>query len=440
MSYLLNLVYAVVGLVASPWLLYRACRTRRYRQGWWAKLFGVVPRRIGEGPCVWLHAVSLGEVNLIGPLVAEMLRRRPELDCVISTTTATGYAQAKRQFAEHLVFFCPLDFSWAVQAAVNRIRPDVLALVELELWPNLIRAATARGAKVAVVNGRLSDRSYRGYRHIASFAAWLLEHVDLVAAQNETYAHRFRALGVAKERVHVTGSLKFDNARGNRRDPEVERLRRLAGFEQEDLVLMAGSTHDPEERAALDVFRGLAPKFPRLRLVIVPRHPERFDDVAGLLADSKLPWQRRSELVDGRGAKSDARILLVDTTGELAHWWGTASIAFVGGSLGGRGGQNMLEPAAYGAAVCFGPNTSNFRDVVAALLEAEAAVVVSDAAELSAFARRCLEDRKYAADLGHRAQRLVSQGRGAVERTSALVEGLLPVEPPAWQINQRRAA
>lgn len=435
--YLLNLFYLLLVLAALPWLVYAAIRKGKYRQGYVAKLLGRVPRRTSQGKCVWLHAVSVGEVNLLAPLIREIRQRRPDWECVVSTTTITGMALAKKKYAGLTVFYCPLDFSWAVRAAVRRVRPDLLVLAELELWPNLVRAARRGGAKVAVVNGRLSEHSFRGYRWIRPVVAGVLGQIDLVAAQDETYAGRFRALGARSESVRVTGSMKYDGAQTDRHNPSTRRLKELAGFAADDLVLLAGSTQQPEEAIALDVYRRLSPAWPRLRLVLVPRHPERFEAVAKLLDESGIPWQRRTQLDDCRPDPAK-RVLLVDVVGELGAWWGTAQIAFVGGSMGNRGGQNMIEPAAYGAAVSFGPNTRNFRDVVAAMLGRNAAVVVRDRDGLTEFVRRCLQQPDYAAALGSRAKDLVAEQLGATGRTFELLAELL--KPPAGQSPGERVA
>ena len=450
MPYLLDLLYLALIFLALPWLAWQSVRKGKYREGFAAKFLGRVPRREGDRPCVWFHAVSVGEVNLLAPLLDAAGRRRPEWECVISTTTMTGMALARKKYAGHLVFYCPLDFSWAVRSAMRRIRPDLLVLAETEIWPNLVRAARRCGAAVAIVNGRLGEKSFRGYRRIRPLVAAILRQFDLVAVQNETYAERFRQLGARPETVAVTGSMKYDGAQTDRANPATERLRRLAGFAAEDVVFLAGSTQDPEEAAALSAFRTLCDQWPRLRLVLVPRHPDRFESVARLLDESGLAWQRRSALggegsAEGSGfgvqgsepdsqpvvlspplpvASRPPRILLVDTVGELGAWWGTARIAFVGGSFGSRGGQNMIEPAAYGTAVCFGPNTWNFRDIVAAMLERQAAVVVRNPDELTAFVRRCLTEPDYAAALGARAQALVAGQLGATERT---LERLIPL-------------
>jgi 3-deoxy-D-manno-octulosonic-acid transferase len=451
-AYLLNLAYLLLAALLSPCLLFQALVRGKYRQGWGAKLFGLVPRREGDAFCVWLHAVSVGEVNLLKPLVERIARTRPAWHVVISTTTRTGYALAKQKYDTHTVFYCPLDFSWAVRAAMRRVRPGLLLLAELELWPNLIRAAKASGATVAVVNGRLSPRSYRGYRRLRWLIGGMLRRIDLIAAQNEEYAERFLRLGARAESVHVTGSMKFDDVQTDRRNPATAWLKQLAGFGDDDVVFLAGSTHHPEEKLAIKTFRRLAEQHPQLRLVLVPRHAERFEEVARLLDRSRLAWQRRSELTSKRGmtlelsnratakkpdkkqtrgkqtvqddrvsGNDGPRVLLIDTIGELSAWWGLADIAFVGGSLNRRGGQNMIEPAAYGAAVSFGPNTRNFRDIVAALLGRKAAVVVKNGRQLTGFVKRCLERPRFADRLGQRAQSFVVRQQGATETTLKLL-------------------
>ncbi|NUQ61779.1 MAG: 3-deoxy-D-manno-octulosonic acid transferase [Pirellulales bacterium] len=437
MPYLLNVVYLLLIFLSLPWLLYQAVRKGKYREGFAEKFLGLVPRRTAEGPCLWFHAVSVGEVNLLATLIRRIEEERPEWHCLISTTTMTGMALARKKYPKLAVFYCPLDFSWAVREAMRRIRPTVLVLAELELWPNLVRAAEKSGARVAVVNGRLSEHSFRGYRRIRPLVAGILRRIGAVGAQDEAYAERFRRLGAPQTSVHVTGSMKYDGAETDRANPHTQRLRRLAGVRDDDIVFLAGSTQEPEESVALEVFRELRDPWPQLRLVVVPRHPDRFDSVARLLDRSGLPWQRRSQL-DRTGADPSARILLVDAVGELGVWWGTARIAFVGGSMGNRGGQNMIEPAAYGAAVSFGPNTRNFRDIVATMLDRDAAVVVHDERELTGFVRRCLDEPEFADDLGRRARQLVASQLGATQRTFDLLAAM--VDHPAQPASRDLAA
>jgi 3-deoxy-D-manno-octulosonic-acid transferase len=425
-AWTLNIAYLTLMLAASPWILWSAVRHGKYREGFAAKLLGLVPQRAGRQPCLWLHAVCVGEVNLLATTLAEFSARSPDWEIVISTTTKTGYDLARRMYSDRAVFYCPLDFTWAVNRALRRVRPTLLVMAELELWPNLIRAAGQHGARVAIVNGRLSDTSFRGYHKLHSLVSQVLRNVDLIAAQNAETAARFLQLGARHEAVRTTGSLKFDGAvtdRGNLRTTE---LRHLANILSSDTVFLAGSTQDPEERYAVEILQRLAPAHLNLRLVIVPRHKERFDEVAAMLDSFGVDWVRRSEL--GGAAAGDRhrnwRVLLVDTIGELGAWWGAAAIGFVGGSFGKRGGQNMLEPAAYGAATCFGPNTWNFRDIVAQLLAADGARVVHNPQELEEFVLWALHHPAEAAALGERASLLVRSQQGATAQTCDLLLGL----------------
>ena len=437
-SWTLNLGYLTVILLAGPWILWVAWRHGTYRHGAAAKLLGRVPIRRGKNPCVWFHAVSVGEVNLLASTISEMQQAAGDVEIVVSTTTRTGYELACRKYQSLNVFYCPLDFSWAVQEAMRRIRPCLLVLAELELWPNLISAANTSGARVAIVNGRVSDRSFRGYQRIRSLTARVLRNVDLITAQSGESAARFCALGAPVDSVHDTGSLKFDGVEVDRDNRRTKDLAQLAQIGAEDLVWLAGSTQAPEEQLVLKVYKKLRREYPKLRLILVPRHQERFEEVAALLAASGMEWQRRTEL-DGpsmqeRSAprqdpnrssssrrETAASVLLVNTIGELRHWWGVAHIAVVGGSFGNRGGQNMLEPAAYGAAVCFGPNTRNFRDIVARLLDVDGARSLADAQELESFLREVLGDPQQGVAMGNRARELVISQQGATARTVELL-------------------
>ena len=426
MSLLFDFAYCLLLILASPWLVFQACWHGKYRQGTLMRLTGRVPQRRGDHPCVWLHAVSVGEVNLLGKLIERIERARPDVECVISTTTRTGFALASKSYAPRHVFYSPLDFSWAVRAAMGRSRPDVLVLVELELWPNLIGAAARHGVAVTVVNGRLSERSFRGYQRIRPLIRPSLRLIDVFAVQNTMYADRFRRLGARPDCVHVTGSLKFEGACTDRDNPQSQQLAQLAGIQAEDIVFLAGSTQEPEESLALATYRELSAAHPELQLILVPRHPERFATVAEMLQASGVTWALRSRL-DAGSSDPEARVLLVDTIGELGAWWGTAHVAYVGGSMGRRGGQNMIEPAAYGAVVSFGPHTQNFKDVVDQFLDADAAVVVQDGKELTGLVRRAIEDREFSTRLGRAARQLVTSQLGATEKTCQLLQQHIPL-------------
>jgi 3-deoxy-D-manno-octulosonic-acid transferase len=462
-----NLIYIVILIVFSPLLFYRALKQGKYRSGFKQKYFGRIPRRRNvlaktgslDSPdvkIIWFHAVSVGEVNLLRPILKLIRESKSDWHCVVSTTSRTGMELAIKLFGDELtVFYCPLDFSWAVDKAMQRLQPDMLVLAEQELWPNLIHYAKHYGVKVAIINGRLSETGYKRYLWVRHFVAPIFRQIDMIAAQSETYAGWFHRLGVSANSIRVIGSMKFDGAKSDRNNPETQHLKLLAGISDDDIVFLAGSTQSPEEKYAIECYEHLKNDFPRLRLILVPRHPERFEEVAALLEHKAVLWQRRSKLCadseDGdsnteklsfsdSGVHSNAlegessnksvkpRILLVDTIGELGSWWGTASIAFVGGSMGQRGGQNMIEPAAYGAAVCFGPNTKNFRDIVDLILRDNAAQIVHDQYEMEQFVRRCLEEPEMIEQFGDRAKKLVERQLGATKRTLELLEKLFLVE------------
>ena len=439
---LLNVVYLVAFVVLLPWVVWRRLSGGRPVAAPWTRFTG----GIAPLPCcdagvsrIWLHGVSVGEVQLLSVLAAE-IRRQAEnggrrVDCVISSSTTTGLEVAAKRFGTDHTFPCPLDFTWAVNRVLDKVRPDLLVLGELELWPNLLACAHARGIPIVVANARMSEQSAQGYGRIRPLVRRMLANVSLVIARSQEDADRFTSFAPPGGcDVIVTGSMKFDGVKGDRRAPDVAKLRQLAGFHDDDVVFLAGSTQAPEEQLALDAFAAAAAQHPRLRLVIVPRHVERTPEITALLDRSGLRWQLRSRLgssVAPLPADLEARVLLVDTTGELGWWWGTSQIAFVGGSLDGkRGGQNMLEPAAYGAAVAFGPQTRNFRDEVRRLLAADAAVVVADGAALAAFVRQCLETEGFAATLGGRAAELVASQRGSTTATAAAILRALPATRP----------
>lgn len=433
MAWLFDLAYIALLAAVSPALLWRMAMRGKYRAGWSEKFLGRVPPRVGEASCLWFHAVSVGEVLQLEPVIAELRRTLPDVEFVISCTTPTGRSVAVQKFPEDQVCYFPLDFSWAVREALRRLRPSAIVLVELELWPNFIFEAHRAAIPLALINGRVSQRSSRGYARIRPLMARLLGCFEVLAAQNELYRDRLANLGAPRDRLQVTGSIKFDRVMTDRGNPRTAELREFFGIETQQRVFIAGSTQAPEEAAALDAYLAARKNHPELRLVLVPRHQERFDEMARLIESRGLPVIRRSRRVPAPSAASisaaaspgsETSVLLLDTLGELAACWGLADVAFVGGSLGTRGGQNMIEPAGYGAAILFGPHTQNFREVVELLLADDAARVVRNAADLAAALAECLADPLGSQAAGARAQKLVLSHRGATARTVALLAGL----------------
>ncbi|MEW4564259.1 3-deoxy-D-manno-octulosonic acid transferase [Bremerella sp. JC770] len=426
-TWLLNFVYLSLVIVVSPYLLWAAVTQGKYREGFAEKFLGHVPCRPNDSSQhLWLHAVSVGEVNLLAPLIKELQQTYPGVTFHITTTTKAGHELAKTKYAQHTVSYAPLDFSWAVHRAYQRIQPDAVLLAELELWPNLIRLAARHDAKIAVVNGRLSEKSHRGYARIRFLVSGLVQKLDWIGAQDETYASRFLSLGADPDRVCVTGSIKFDGITPDRQNPQTQTFRKLAGLSPDDIVWLAGSTQNGEEPIIVSAYQAARKQVPNLKLLLVPRHPHRFDEVAAELQSQNVSFQRRSQLT--AEAPGQSNILLIDSVGELSAWWGTAEIAFVGGSLGNRGGQNMIEPAAYGAAVAVGPNTWNFKDVVERLHTADALTVVRDEESLTSFVVNASLDTTWRQQQGQRAQAVVLAQQGATRRT---IDGLkLLLDPP----------
>jgi 3-deoxy-D-manno-octulosonic-acid transferase len=430
MSYLLNVLYLLGLLALFPWLFYKSLTTGKHRTGLWRKLAGLAPVRPGAKPCAWIHGVSVGEIHLLRPIVNGFRARHPDWDCMISTTTETGFAEAGKHFPTLQVFYWPLDFSWAVRRALRRVNPTLVILAEGELWPNFLTAARSHGVAVAVINGRLSPRTSRRYQQWGWLARRMLSSVDLFAMQTEEYAACIRALGVDPARICVTGSVKYDGVTADRLNPRTLELRRLFGVEPTDLIWIAGSTQAPEEQFAIDIYRRELLNHPSLRLFLVPRQKERFDDVAALLARSGLTFMRRTQLT-----RTPARrypVILMDSIGELGALWGLADVAFVGGSLDGRrGGQNMIEPAAYGTAVIFGPHIWNFKETATRLIGARAAVQVADSDQLAKVIHDLLQNNEERLRLGNRARLLVQAQQGATGRTLDWLDRLPALQRPA---------
>jgi 3-deoxy-D-manno-octulosonic-acid transferase len=334
---------------------------------------------------------------------------------------------ARQHYGDHTLFYFPLDFSWAVRRAMRRIRPDLVVLAELELWPNFILAGRHSGARIAVINGRMSPRSRRGYARFRFLMRRLLARVDAFAVQNADYAQCFADIGAPADRVEVTGSVKYDGVETDRDNPRGTALRRHFGLRPDEVVWVAGSTSEPEEQIVLDAYQQLHVERPKLRLIVVPRHKERFEEVARLISAKGFSFVRRSQMdADGPLTRAPLRpVILVDTLGELSAVWGLADIAFVGGSFAPRGGQNMIEPAGYGAAVLFGPGVWNFQDTVNHLLACQGAIQVASEAEMVQEIRKLLLDSNRRSEVGAAARCFVLSQHGATARTVEILDRLL---------------
>ncbi|MEM7558374.1 MAG: 3-deoxy-D-manno-octulosonic acid transferase [Planctomycetota bacterium] len=425
-SIVFNLIYLLTLALLSPWILIRSLRTGRYREGLRQKLWGLSRSDLvfdSDRPIVWLHGVSVGEVQLLVPLIDALQAVSPNHQFVLSTTTESGMELARRRLGDDRCFYFPLDFSWAVRRSIRVLKPQLIVTGELELWPNLISAAKRASVPMVVVNGRLSVSSHRGYRRLSLITKPMFRKLSAVAAQSDSDAKRFIDCGCKEETIEALGNVKFDNTEVNRQHPNVQRMRRLVGLRDEKIVL-AGSTQSPEESASYAAFAKLKEQHTDLKLIVVPRHPDRFDEVSKTLRNELLSGHkllRRDSLDDKPVAPSDWDVLLVDTVGELQWWWGLADVALVGGTFGNRGGQNMLEPAAYGANVAFGPKTSNFKDIVRLLLDADAATQLPDLDALQPWLESQLSDPAPGIQRGARAKRLVHEHQGATQRCVEMI-------------------
>ncbi len=418
MRILIDLVYC---LTLVPHYLYHRLVTRKYGPDAWEKLGGV-PARSGGKKCLWVHAVSVGETMAARTIIEAFEQAHPDWEIRLSTTTATGREVARKRFGEDRVFYCPLDLSWMVKRVFRRIRPDLVVLMELEVWPNFLVVAEEWSVPVVVANCRITEKSLRGFERLGNLARKMLNRVRLWLAQSEEYASRLRSLGIPAERVAVVGSVKYDTVPTELDEGIRAEYRALFGVDGAPL-LVAGSTHPGEETAVLRACKALwEGDFPDLRVVLVPRHPERLDAVereaAGFAA-----VRRRS----GLSAKTpaDAPVVLLDTMGELAKVYAAADLVFVGGSLIEHGGQNIMEPCGLARPTVMGPSCYNFDEAVETLRGCDGyRPVEADDALAAAFAE-LLRAPETAAAMGRRARKALLGRQGATTRTIELLDGIL---------------
>ena len=421
-----NLALLAVLVVGAPWWLWRVATTQKYREGLPERLGWVRLLKEQAGrPLIWVHAVSVGEVLAVSRLVKTLDAALPEYFVAVSTTTRTGQALARERFGSNRVFYCPLDLPWAVRAYLNALKPRLLILAETEFWPNLLSGCVRRGIPVAVVNARISDRSWPRYRRLRRLWRPFLRRLSRVLAQSETDAERLKAIGCLPERISVAGNLKFDVRAAGEAEATVQ-MKALAA----DLrLVVAGSTLEGEEAALLEAWPRLLEADPQLAMVLAPRHPERFNAVAALLDQSGFRWARRSDWrarpVGAARPLAAGEIVLLDTIGELASVYSLAAVAFVGGSLIPAGGHNPLEPAQFGVPIAMGPHYANFRSITDDL-RARDAVRIAAKEELAGALIELLRDRSAAEAMGERARQVFDQQAGATERCVAALRELLP--------------
>jgi 3-deoxy-D-manno-octulosonic-acid transferase len=422
-SFLYSVALATTMLVSLPYWLFQMLRHGKYRKGFTERL-GRVPARLHlpaqAEPTIWVHAVSVGEVLAVAGLVEELQRRFPKHKIFISTTTDTGQALARKRFGDDRVFYFPMDFAFAIRPCLRALHPQMVVIAETEFWPNFMRLTHASGARIAVVNARISDRSLPRYRRFRSLIRSVLTNVDLFLAQTPQDASRLRDIGANEKNIRVSGNLKFDMA-APASPAIVENIRSSIAATGGGPVLVCGSTVDGEEALLLKAFQNLLVQYPQAVMILAPRHPERFPGVTALLDNISIHCRRRSIW---NGEPLSGGVLLLDTIGELAALYALADIAFVGGSLVPHGGHNIIEPAQHGVAIVVGHHTENFRDIVG-LFQSKDAVRIAGPTELPQMLLDLLANDVERKTLGQRAHETMQSQMGATTRTADALEELL---------------
>jgi len=451
---LYSILVLLVAVVASPWFIYQALRYKKY-VGSLGQRMGYLPLsfNMDGDESIWVHAVSVGEVLTARPLISDLKRRYPNLRMFLSTTTMAGQQLARRNVPDvDAVFYFPFDFAFVVRRTLDLVRPKLFIMMETEIWPNLLRECRARGVKTAVVNGRLSPRSFPRYRLIRPMMRRVLDHIDRFLVQSEESARRFIDLGADPARVVVTGSLKFDSlevsstalqagapaARSLRGGVEArarDRVLRYFRVPASRPVIVAGSTMKGEEVAVLGAFRRVRSTAPNTLLVLAPRNPERFGEAEQLARQEGWKVARRSDLAIDAEPRVD--VVVLDTIGELATIYQIATVVFVGGSLVATGGHNVLEPAVFGKPIVFGPHMQNFLEIAEAFVSNGAGVQLAGEEQLEESLLSLMSDPVRRARLGAAARALVEANRGANEKSVRVLAALLPQEPRAYPSNVR---
>lgn len=422
--FIYHLILIFVLILGSPLLLLRMLTQRHYRKGLWERL-GFYPKALAakrsKGPTIWIHGSSVGEIQSILPLLDEIKLHFPEHQLFFSATTMTG-VELLRSKKLNAIYF-PLDLIWISRKAIEFVNPSMIWILETELWPSFVSATVKRKIPLVLVNGRISDFSFRRYRLIRLWVRKVLNQFSLVLVQSQEDQNRFLKLGLYPEKLRITGNLKFDSA--SLRMPtldEIQEVKQLFSCENSDLILVAGSTHPGEEEILGQIYLRLSKRFHSLRLIVAPRHLTRLKEIEKTFSKLGLPYQLKSKLKKGN---SRVPVVLLDTLGELYKVYGIANLVFVGKSLTGLGGQNPLEPASLKKPILFGPHMENFREAASALLSCEGAICVQDSEQLENKILDLLHSSETRNSMGQRANSIFASHQGASDSTWAKIKELL---------------
>lgn len=432
MRLLYEIIFTAAFFLSWPFYFLKMWKRGNWRRGFgerFARYDHKVKQAVTNAQVLWLHGVSVGEVNMGIQLIRHLEPRLPHFRIIFSTTTSTGMSEMRRQLPAHVVkIYYPIDRRKWTRRALATLHPSVVVLLESEIWPNFLWNAKRRGIPCLLLNARMSENSYRGYRRLGFLFRSLFGQFAAVSTQTDEEKQRLIGLGCRPEAVHVVGSLKFDSVDLDLKRPiNVGQLLRQCGVSEKALILFGGSTHPGEEKMLIDIYRRLKPRFPDLFLVLVPRHAERGGSVGDELEEAGLKFIYRNQITPKTDLKDrQLDCLLVNTTGELRFFYECADVVFVGGSLTTPTGQNPIEPASLGKPVLFGPGMRDFYYIVLSFLKANAAIEVKTPEELETQVTRLLEDPQLREDMGRRALNVIKQNRGALERTMDLILEQLP--------------
>ena len=419
MYFLYSLLYIIALIFILPFEYYK--RPRKFRRQWLKEKFGFYPLSLIRNPSsfIWVHAVSVGEVVAALPLLSRLKTAYPAKDIIISTITDTGQMVAREKSPDGtMIVYLPFDIPSILKSVIQRMKIDLLIVIETEFWPNLLREFKENGIPIILLNGRISEKSFRGYRKISFFMKQVLSSVDSFGVQHEEYAERLRRLEADGRKIHVTGSFKFDANPPTQIPSWVSVIGRP--------VIVAGSTHEGEEELMTSIYTQLRQNFPDINLIIAPRHPERFGSVEAMLRARGIRFLKRSEIPDRQETDSiHGTIILLDSVGELSAVYGISTIAIIGKSFRGLGGQNPLEPAYWGVPVVCGPHMENF-PVIEDFYHAGAAIRVNERSLFHTVEELLLSPEK-GREIGFNAQRMYQQNAGAVERAMKLIEQYMKV-------------
>jgi len=430
MPLIFDSLYLAASLLGSPYLIFKIITSKRYRSGL-NQRFGIIKERLSNKPGIWVHGASVGEVITAKSIIERIDEEFPEWETFISATTNTGFSVAEKTFLNKNIFYFPLDLSWITKKVILKKRPSFILLIELEIWPNFLISAFKKNIPVIIVNGRISNKSVKAYRTISriskDFRNSLTSELNVFCARTELDAQRFRELGIPGKQIFVTGTMKYDNIPTHIDQNISKELAKLFNIDDDDLILVGGSTHAGEEEILIRVFERLNKAYPNLKLILAPRHVERTREVYRLIEKAEFVpvLKTEAERSDYKWQNAKREIILIDTVGDLEKVYSISNFVFVGKSLVPSGGQNMMEPAGMGNPVIFGPHTYNFEEEVDLLLKNSAAKVVKTEEELFETVEFFIKNPDAAKEMGLKAQKVVNGKRGATEKNIEILRDII---------------